>query len=43
MLYFFVLFVSGGLFLGLKCLVARRQCERENERERQENEGEFAL
>lgn len=32
MLYFFVLFISEGLFLGLKCLVARIQRVREGER-----------
>lgn len=46
---FFVLFISRGLFLGLKCLVARRRCPRERGRERgwrkQGNGGErlFAL
>ena len=47
MLYFFVLFVSGWLFLGFKCLVARRQCEREREgkteRERERERMEESL
>ncbi len=38
---FLVLFISRGLFLGLKCLVARRQCPRERGRERMEKAREW--
>lgn len=38
---FLVLFISRGLFLGLKCLVARRRCPRERGRERMEKAREW--
>lgn len=40
---FLVLFISRGLFLGLKCLVARRRCPRERGRERMEKAREWRI